>query len=315
MRKSVEDLLNHYQVRKTRKQKEVFKGWLENHLKDYDYKIDKDNYSKSGTNLIVGDLTSADIVLTAHYDTQPNFYFPVIMGVSNIFTYLLSQFLMIIPAILILSVSRFIIYILTQNDMVTQLISGIVFFLYLLQLMIGIPNKHTANDNTSGVAVLLSIMEDLPYELRDKVCFVFFDQEEVGLVGAGDFKKKYDKLIENKPLINFDCVANGNNLMFITKKSFRESKYNDLLATSVKETINSERNTIIGKATKYIYTSDQIIFKNSVGVAALHKAPIFGYYLSRIHTKQDTKFDNRNIELLSQTMISFINSLPNYNEI
>ena len=51
----------------------------------------------------------------------------------------------------------------------------------LLLFFAGPANKHTANDNTSGVATLIEIMKELPEELRSDVAFIFFDLEEVGL--------------------------------------------------------------------------------------------------------------------------------------
>jgi len=167
-------------------------------------------------------------------------------------------------------------------------------------MMVGFANQKNANDNTSGVSVLLSLLEDLPYDMRSKVCFVFFDDEEKGLVGSKFFKNAYDKETRFKPLINFDCVAHGRHLMFITKKEFRESKFNEILAEI------TESKALMKEAKKYVYPSDQLIFKNSVGVAALHKMPVLGYYLSRLHSRFDSEFDVSNIEALNQMMVKFI---------
>jgi hypothetical protein len=94
-------------------------------------------------------------------------------------------------------------------------------------------------------------------------------------------------------------------LLFITKKEFRESKFNEILAevTASKALIKESR--------KYVYPSDQMIFKNSVGVVAVHKLPVMGYYLSRLHSRFDSKFNAANIEALNQMMIKFIEKMPN----
>ena len=174
-------------------------------------------------------------------------------------------------------------------------------------MMRGFANRKNANDNTSGVVVLLSLLEDLSDEKRCKVCFVFFDEEEKGLKGSKVFKDRYYDKIRRKPLINFDCVAHGKHLMFITKKEFRESKFNDILAEVTKD------KALVKEARKYVYPSDQLIFKNSVGVAALHKAPLLGYYLSRLHSRLDSKFNANNIEALNQMMIAFIEKITDEN--
>ena len=80
------------------------------------------------------------------------------------------------------------------------------------QLTHGIRNKHNANDNTSGVLTLLYIMKKLPPNMRNKVCFVFFDNEEKGLLGSKAMNKKYKDLFLAKLVINFDCVGNGKEL-------------------------------------------------------------------------------------------------------
>lgn len=155
-------------------------------------------------------------------------------------------------------------------------------------------------------------MEDLKEEERGKVCFVFFDQEEVGLIGSSRFSNKYKNVIKNKPLINFDCVSNGNNLVFIGKKAFIDSKYSNLLSSSIEKIIgnnNEGKNYLIEKSVRYIYPSDQLNFKNSVGVAALKKAPVIGYYLNAIHNSRDKVFMEENIDLLKNTMIDFIEKI------
>ena len=46
------------------------------------------------------------------------------------------------------------------------------------------------------------------------------------------------------------------------------------------------------------YPSDQARFKKGVGVCALKKKPVIGYYMDRIHTRKDTVLDEKNLELL-----------------
>ncbi|MFC6348181.1 M28 family peptidase [Vagococcus carniphilus] len=311
MRKSSQELLDNYQLRKSKTEKTVFINWLEQQLGNQNYLLKKEHYEKDGVNLIIGDLEKAKIILTAHYDTQAISIFPIFMGFSNWISFFISQLWAMLP---IVPLSFFGGTILTSGILTLsfkEIIIGILLIslmlLYCFQITKGIANKHTANDNTSGVATLLAILEDLPENKREEVCFVFFDQEEIGLVGSQNFKKQHESLIKDKPLINFDCVSDGDTLFFVTKKAFRESNYNNQLAESTKKIVDkTEKQYKFGTAFKNIYTSDQIIFKNSVGVAAAKKLPVFGYYLNRIHTRKDTRFDYQNIELLKQVIQDFI---------
>lgn len=309
MRDSSKKLLDTYQIRKTKKQKEEFRNWLHNHLGTLGFEATNQKYSKSGTNIIVGDINKAQIILTAHYDTQPNFFIPMFMGIKWV-GLILSQLILVIPIFLIIFLISFCIGFLTGNPFIAGIVGWLVCILFLLQMTIGIANKHTANDNTSGVATLIAIAEELSDELRDKVCFVFFDQEELGLIGSASFKKKYKEVISEKTLINFDCVSDGDNILFIAKKKFRKSGYNNILNEAVYKTFNGkDKKGLVGSASKYVYASDQIIFENSVGVAALKESPTFGYYLDRIHTRRDTRFDTNNIELIKDVVVKFVHDI------
>lgn len=303
-------LLEKYQIRKTKKQKQEFTIWLKQHLNNYGYHLQEDNYSKSGTNLIVGDIKSSKVILTAHYDTQPNAIFPVFMGFSNWIVFFLSQILSLLPIILIFIAYLFINGEFGQDSLTITFrdinIINIFLLAYFFQLIFGFANKHTANDNTSGVATLISILESLPQKDRDKVCVVFFDQEELGLVGSSNFSKKYASFVQNKPLINFDCVSDGDTLTFISKKSFRKSEYIGLLQSSAKNIIYpSNKKYRFGNAIWNIYMSDQLYFNQGVGVVAAKKIPVLGYYIDRIHSLFDTKFDSSNIQLLTNTILDF----------
>lgn len=312
MTQTQQQILNNYQVRKTKEQKANFRVWLNDHLKQLNYTVTEEAYSKKGTNIIVGDLEKAQVVLSAHYDTPPNFFFPVIMAFSNWISFLLSQFFILIP------IACFCVLYTAFFIMVVEVeVSGFFFFslfflvyAYLLQIMIGFPNKQNANDNTSGVATLLSVLENLPLEERDKVCVVFFDQEELGLVGAGQFYKKHKEQLQNKPLINFDCVGNGETLTFVYKKKFYESTFFTPLEIAANQIIAPTTKKVrFGRASSNIYMSDQLYFPLGVGVVAAKKAPLIGYYVSDIHSSFDKKLDTENLDLLTKTILQFTKTI------
>ena len=211
MKVNIKELIDKYQVRKTHSQKTEFINWLKIKSSELGYELKIDHYSEKGRNLIAGNVEESKVILTAHYDTQPNFFVPMFMGVSWL-GFLLGQIYLLVVMLLVPGVILGGISYLTKG--VVEIDSTLYLVLLMvisLQMMFGFANKHTVNDNTSGVATLLSVMEDLKEEERDKVCFVFFDQEEVGLVGSSKFSNKHNTVIKNKPLINFDCVSNGNN--------------------------------------------------------------------------------------------------------
>lgn len=99
MRKSIKELLTGYPVRKSKQQKLAFSHWVEAHLEGFGYKLERHAYSKKGTNLLVGNVETAEVILTPHYDTPPNFYAPLYTGVGGVLTLLINQ---IFPIMLII---------------------------------------------------------------------------------------------------------------------------------------------------------------------------------------------------------------------
>lgn len=226
---SIEDikdnLINTYQVRNSFCQKRRFRKFLvENYLNRYENYFQK--YGKCfirGTNVIVGNIEKSSIILTAHYDTPyklPNNF-------KSIFYNVLSYVWWIIcVCIIYLSFKSMIVF-----SGVMSFISLVVFLCSCFFLLISLSNKKNANDNTSGVLVLLSIMKKISEmenikgkEIRDNVCFVFFDQEELGLIGSKAFEKKYEIDNSKTLLINFDCVGDGDTVYFITGENCKEDK-------------------------------------------------------------------------------------------
>ncbi len=78
--------------------------------------------------------------------------------------------------------------------------------------------------------VLFEIMSALSDAEREKAAFVFFDLEEMGLIGSASFASKHKKQMRDKPLINFDCVSDGNHFLFVLRK--KAVHLNDIFAES-----------------------------------------------------------------------------------
>lgn len=69
----------------------------------------------------------------------------------------------------------------------------------------GNANKTNYNDNTSGCITLLKLMDKyqkLPQKQKDKIAFVFFDNEEKFLLGSFSFKHQHKKIYKDKTFVN-----------------------------------------------------------------------------------------------------------------
>lgn len=294
-------ILKDYQVRKTASQKQAFIDLL---CKSFpELRIQEGGFPKS-KNLIVGDVTSSKVVLTAHYDTCARLPFPNFITPKNPLLVILYSLFMIVPLFLSVFVINILLNLITENYWIHYIISLVVYFGLLILMMAGPANQHTANDNTSGVILLCELLQKLSPEDRRQVAFVFFDNEENGLLGSAFFRKCYKKEMKDKLLINFDCISDGDHLMFAVSKEARKH-YDSALQDSY---LASENKVFLfEKLERLYYPSDQAGFKQAAAVASLNYKRGIGYYMDKIHTKKDTVFDEKNIELLLDGTCRFLN--------
>ena len=178
-------------------------------------------------------------------------------------------------------------------------------YLVLFYFLLGGPaNKNTANDNTSGVTAVLDIMQQLPQEQNGTAAFVLFDLEEAGLFGSSSFASKHKSIKENTLVINFDCVSDGETMLFALKKS--TEKYAELL----EKAFVSTPEVTVDITKKAFYPSDNASFKGGVGVAALKRSKRFGIlYMDRIHTNKDVIYREENIRFLTDGAIKLAGML------
>ena len=294
------EILDNYQIRKTKKQKLAFIDLMQAHFPGL--QVQEKGFPKS-RNLVLGDPESAKAVLCAHYDTCaqlpfPNFIMPKrpLLSVGYSLIILIPMFLLVFFLNKFLSIH-------VADRLIRNCIPLAVYWVCLLILVAGPPNKHTANDNTSGVITLLEIYAQMTEQERQKVCFVFFDNEETGLFGSAQFRKKYKSKMKETLLINFDCVSDGDTFLLGISKTANQ-KYHIPLVRSY--TAAENKKVLFENLKKIYYPSDQAGFPISIAVAALKYKKPFGYYMDRIHTKRDTVFQEENITYLAEHTVQFL---------
>ncbi len=296
-------ILNEYQIRKSAKQKAAFREFLCAHLREmgYDVKIE----GKTSKNIVVGDPAQAKVIYTAHYDTCPVLPFPNFITPRNMVWYLLYQFLICVPMFVLAigaEVGMMLLWEKQTGEMcpLAVAISAMyaVLLLFLWWIYAGPANRHTVNDNTSGVLTLVEIAQQLSSELRDEVCLIFFDNEEKGLLGSAAFAKKHKAVRKNTLVVNFDCVSDGDSIQLFPTKGLK--KREEILSALEGAFLPAGEKTVDVVRSFGFYPSDQAKFKQGVGVCALKKSRIFGWYMDRIHTKKDTILMEENIHLLRQ---------------
>lgn len=298
-------VISDYMVRKTKKQKNAFRSFLIPALEELGYapKIDRKDRFPYSTNVVVGNPKEAKTIITAHYDTQasmgiiPNFLTP-----KNIWIYLLYQ-LFIAAIILIFSSIGGAISTAILGARASSFCFGFVLFAIILMVLVyaGPANPKTYNDNTSGVITLLEILAKVKDENKKDICVVFFDQEELGLLGSRYFLRKYKNIIKDKILLNFDCVSDGNNFLFV----YNDGVNSDDLAKLKSSFTYENKNFEFISRKKAIYPSDQKGFNKGIGVAAFKKRNNL-LYIDKIHTIYDTNFEESNIDALSESFVKYL---------
>ena len=126
-------ILNKYMVRKNKKQKNEFISYVKEELKDSKYDISIEKGYFGSRNIVIGDVSKAKVLFTAHYDTcavlpVPNFITP-----TNIFIYVLYQILLLF---LIVFVSVFITigisFLFPINELLLELIYDFIIILFVI---------------------------------------------------------------------------------------------------------------------------------------------------------------------------------------
>ena len=305
MTETTREIFENHEIRKTKEQRKSFREWLIFYARSQGYSAREESVSKKAANVIVGDPAKASVVYTAHYDTcpvmpLPNFITPKCLPIYIVYQLILTTVILILPILFMFVLSPMVLRKTDSQALYTaMLMFGYAALLFTLFLMRNGPaNKHTANDNTSGVTLLIDLMTDMPEEMRDKVAYIFFDAEELGTVGSKVYKKKHPQFARSTPVINFDCISEGKNILIVAKRRAAS------LEQKLSEAFRSDGTFTVEIATKGVfYPSDQRNFELGVGVAALQKTKHGLLYMNKIHTKRDTVYDEENIAYLKSRAI------------
>lgn len=305
MTETTKTIFEKYEVRKTKKQKTAFINYIKAIAAKAGYEVNVEKGLLGCRNIVIGNPEKAKVIYTAHYDTCATLPFPNFITPKNFLLYFLYQASLIIAVTTVLFVITLLLYMLN----VPHTLSIIEFILWILigVMLFGPANKHTANDNTSGVTVIVDTLTTMPTEAGENVAFILFDLEEAGLFGSISYRLKHNKMIKNKLLLNFDCVSDGNNVIIAVKR--RAKPY----IPQIKEAFKGSKELSVEVFSKGVfYPSDQALFPCGAAVAALKRTKLFNIlYMNRIHTKRDTIYQEQNIAFLVNGAISLAGNFNN----
>lgn len=306
------NLLNEkFGVRRKDEEKKAFREFVigEAEKRGLSAKVETTGDGKN-ENVIAGDPERAKVVLTAHYDTPAASLFPNIMIPRNIPLFFAYQML---PVMFMLTIALSISYLVGMvwlGDERAYMLTFLALYYGLYFLMFrGPSNPKNYNDNTSGVATLLEIMRGLSEEEKERVAFIFFDNEEKGKKGSKAYFKDHESVMKDKLLINFDCVGNGETVVFIAKEEAEKREEYKVLKASFapKGDYTAEFYPMRGSESNSDYKS----FPQGIGCMACKRTKGGLLYTPAIHTSRDTVAKDENIEYIKEGIFRFLVEIKN----
>ena len=292
-------LLESFPIRKSKEQKASFREWLKKELAQMGYAARVEEYKGAvpSANVIAGDISSAEVVVTAHYDTCAVMPFPNFITPRTAWFFLLYQAMVAVITAAIVVGLMLGAMALGLPRPVALLVAYALLIFVIWWMLAGKANRSNVNDNTSGVITLLELAASLPEELRGRIAFVFFDNEEKGLLGSAAFYKAHRAEMANRLLLNFDCVGDGDHILFIPSRAMRKDGGTlDRLAAAFPS--EGDKRVEMCREGFMANPSDQKHFPRGVGAIACHDSKVLGPCLGRIHTGRDTVLMEENIRLL-----------------
>ena len=295
------EILAHYQVRKRRADKDRFLDFLKS--QGIEGTVEEKGGFPNCKNYVVGDPATAKVLITAHYDTCARMPVPNIVFPKSVLLSLLYGVLLAVPFVAVMLGAQWVLSFIPVGPLAKLLMDEALMLLMLGALLFmtmgPIANRHTANDNTSGVVTLVELIRTLSPEQREKVAFVFFDHEENGLLGSAYYRKRHRAEIAGQLIVNLDCVSDGDHLLVYAKNADAYRLY-DIFESGDGATVHYEK--------RAFYPSDQMGFPRAVALSFFKKGRL-GLYMTRIHTDRDTVFEEKNIDYLCAGLTEFLTRL------
>ena len=294
------DVLREFPVRKTRRQKSRFLEAVQSYGEHLGYKTQVEIGAKNVRNVVMGDPETARFLITAHYDTPamlwcPNLAMPCNFGL-NALCMLLNFIVLMLPAF---ALGGAVLYV-TEKPLYSllALLAAVIGTIFLM--ICGIPNPRNANGNTSGVIALLEIAASMPQNLRNRVCFVLFDKEQVTLAGSAAYRRKHPTASKIQTVVNLNCIGDGDTIMFFPNKAMAD----DINLLCLERACGDKCVKIYRKGW-HSSLSDHAGFERGVGIMALRRGKL-GYRLSRTRTIRDKNLEYTNVNILRAALTSYI---------
>ncbi len=305
MKDYLSEIDRQFPIRNNAEQKAAFRKYA---LEEAGALPAREEENEGHRNLVFGDPAAARVLFTAHYDTPRRGLLPNLMLVTNpalAWTYRIGVLVLFVLAPALgaeLGVKK--LFALDSGLLSHRLLMlaafMIVYIVLFYLLLMGPVNRHNRNDNTSGMAAVLTLAERLGS--RPGVAFLLFDDEEKGKKGSKAFAKAHPEIKEDALVVNLDCVGNGDTYIFCGSAAAEQDPLFETLREAMESSGCFAR---FYPSKKADLNSDQKSFTKGVGVCACRYKPLVGYFTDRIHTDRDTLADPETVARLAAALADF----------
>ena len=299
-----------YPIRRTEAQKSAFREYIVSRMSEFGYcsKVET-TADRKNQNVVIGDPATAKIVLTAHYDTPASAIFPNLMLPRNPLLYYLCQLLPLFLLVGIALLGGFLASLPFNKNMGVFL--GVYIILYYALFFICYrmrSNPHNANDNTSGVATVLTALANADPAHKASVAAILFDNEEKGKMGSKAYFKDHQAEMKQKPVINLDCVGYGEHIIFVAKEAAESDPlYADLKDAFLQDSDDYQNHFYPMKGSNA--NSDYKSFPKGIGCMTCKRSRRGIYYTPHIHTTKDRYANPANITYIAERLSEFVNQI------
>ncbi len=294
MQNFAQQIQSRYPLRRKAQEKENMRAFLMGQSRALGYEAQLINRRRA-MNVVVGDVEKAKVVLCASYDTGLREFLPQFICPTRPEIYVLYQALTPILMLLLSFVVSFALTFAINRPTLTLPLFVALLVGMLLYLRFGPSETRTANDNTSGVAALLSVLESLTPRHRGTLAVAFLDKN-----GGKELKKAYPSL-RDKVVINLDCIGCGDEILILPSKYTR---WNGELLDAITECFeNTGNKTCFLKTDGLVYyPSENRAFRYNVAVCACRKVKGFGRFVRQM----SGEIDEENLEIVRKGLVRLI---------
>lgn len=304
----IEEITHQFPIRRTAEQKKAFRDWAVQEIRHMGYSVKVEKNGLSHENIVVGNPEKAPMLFTAHYDTAANMLLPNVFLPKNPLLSLLYSAAMVVLLLLLSAVLMLALGTVIHDPRIVRTMWLLVYVALILWMTRGgFANKNNVNDSTSGVAALLTMMNQLPEEHREKAAFILFDNEEKGMGGSKAYTKEHLQVGYTRLTVNLGCIGVGENLLVISRKLARQYREFGFLQRQMEKTTTHKVFSFDSIGTTA--GSDWKNFKCGVNICACKRSKLVGFYTPHLHTKDDTVAEEGNIAAVADALTACVEEL------